>query len=35
MVVAIGIEKDFYHDRWEGEILHYIGMGKKGIKDIK
>ncbi|PHC41330.1 hypothetical protein COF09_16620 [Bacillus toyonensis] len=35
LVLFTKIEKDLYHDRWDGEILHYTGMGKKGDQTLQ
>ncbi|HDR7517005.1 HNH endonuclease [Bacillus mobilis] len=35
LVLFTKIEKDLYHDRWNGETLHYTGMGKKGDQTLQ
>lgn len=35
LVLFTKVEKDLYYDRWDGEILHYTGMGKKGDQTLQ
>ncbi|WP_434683172.1 HNH endonuclease [Bacillus sp. PM5] len=35
LVLFTKIEKDLYQDRWDGETLHYTGMGKKGDQTLQ
>ena len=34
LVIITDHTKGLYEDRWEGDILHYTGMGKNGDQDI-
>lgn len=34
LVIVSDHTKGLYDDRWEGDILHYTGMGKNGDQDI-
>lgn len=34
LVIVSDHTKGLYEDRWEGDILHYTGMGKNGDQDI-
>ncbi|MTI70828.1 MAG: HNH endonuclease [Firmicutes bacterium] len=34
LVIVSDHTKGLYEDRWEGDVLHYTGMGKNGDQDI-
>ncbi|WP_235676730.1 HNH endonuclease [Bacillus mycoides] len=34
LVIISDHTKNLYEDKWDGDILHYTGMGKKGDQDI-
>ena len=34
LIIVTDHTKGLYDDRWEGDILHYTGMGKNGDQDI-
>lgn len=34
LVIVSDHTKGIYHDRWEGDVLHYTGMGKNGDQDV-
>ncbi|QGH35116.1 HNH endonuclease [Gracilibacillus salitolerans] len=34
LVIVTDHTKGLYEDRWEGDVLHYTGMGKNGDQDI-
>ena len=34
LVIISDYTKGLYHDKWEGDVLHYTGMGKNGDQRI-